>query len=75
MNSTSNTILDCHSAYIIYLITCSHLQHLEETVQKLNKRINGHMTGFRNPLKHGTVKFYVNMLLLECIKEPNIKSK
>ena len=33
------------------------------------------MTGFRNPLKHGTVKFYVNMLLLECIKEPNIKSK
>ena len=47
--------LDCHSANVIYLITCSKcfLQYVGETAQKLNERFNLHITGFRHPKKHG----------------------
>ena len=47
--------LDCHSANVIYLITCTkcYLQYVGETVQQLNERVNFHMSGLRHPKKHG----------------------
>ena len=48
------TYLDCHFANLICLVFFSNfnLQHVLETVWKLNERITGHKTGFRNPSKH-----------------------
>ena len=68
--------LDCHSANLIYLITLvSTLLYLGETVQKSNERINGHKTGLEIPKNLDTVKFFVNILLLEFKMQSNIKFK
>ena len=50
--------IDCHSANVIYLITCSKckLQYVGETIQQLNKRFNWHKSGFRDPVKYGHCK-------------------
>ena len=47
--------LDCHTANVVYLITCTRcwLQYVGETVQKINERLNWHKSGFRNPKKYG----------------------
>ena len=46
--------IDCHTANVIYLITCSRcqLQYVGETVQKINERINWHKSCFRHPKKY-----------------------
>ena len=50
--------IDCHSANVIYLITCNNcsLQYAGETVQKLNNRFTMHRTGIKSPEKHGTCR-------------------
>ena len=52
---SGTTYADCHSANVIYLITCSRCssQYLRETVQKLKKRFNWHITSFNQCSKHG----------------------
>ena len=52
-----------------------HLQYVGETVQKLNEGINGHKTGLDILQNMDTVKFFVSILLLEGVMEPNIKFK
>ena len=46
--------VDCHRSNVIYLITCNkcYRQYIDQTVQKLNERFNGHRTGFEHPDKH-----------------------
>ena len=50
-----SSYIDCHSANVIYLITCNncHLQYVGETVQKLNERFGWHRSGFKYPDKYG----------------------
>ena len=52
-----------------------HLQYVGETVQTLNEGINGHETGLDILQNMDTVKFFVSILLLEGVMEPNIKFK
>ena len=54
--------VDCHSANLIYLLTCMKcgLQYVGETVQQLNARFTMHRTGIKMPEKHGTCKILSN---------------
>ena len=51
------------------------LDNSSKTVQKSSERINGHKTGLEIPKNLDTVKFFVNILLLEFKMQPNIKFK
>ena len=50
--------INCHSANVIYLITCNKcgLQYVGETVQRLNERFTMHRQGIKSPEKHGTCR-------------------
>ena len=54
----SSVYINCHSANLIYLLTCDScgLQYVGETVQKLSKRFAGHRSGLKMPDKYGTCK-------------------
>ena len=54
--------IDCHSANVVYLITCANcgLQYVGETVKRLNERFTSHRAGIKNPEKHGTCKILSN---------------
>ena len=47
-----------HRSKVIYLITCNkcYRQYIDQTVQRINERFDGHRTGFEHPDKHGFCK-------------------
>ena len=54
-----NTVyLNCHSPNVIYLLTCNKcgMQYVGETCQKLNERINTHISNLKHSEKNGFCK-------------------
>ena len=72
----SNENINCHSQNLIYLLTCEgcHLQHVGETTQPLNKRMNLHRTsksGCKNIINHyknGCIGFTFSIQVIEILE-------
>ena len=67
--------IDCNSANVIYLITCSNcnLQYVGETVQRLNQRFNKHRQGIKSPQKYGTCRILSNHFNEGCCRGKTYK--